>query len=81
MKNIYFNFINNQCHFWVLLLAICIGNTFSANAQVFKAATQRTSSYTPNKKIYNIQGDFAIIGNTILALMKSNPFIRHILNI
>ena len=51
MKNIYFNFINNKPYFWALLLSICIGNSFIADAQVLKASSQRTSSYTPNKKM------------------------------
>ena len=40
----------------------------SASAQVIKTFTQRTSSYTPEKKIYNIKGDFTMIGNTNLKL-------------
>ncbi|HNX06640.1 MAG TPA: hypothetical protein PKL96_03565, partial [Bacteroidales bacterium] len=33
-----------------------------------KAFTQRTSVYTPTKTIYNIKGDFTMIGNTNLTL-------------
>ena len=40
----------------------------SANAQVRVPFMQRTSSYTPTTKIYNIKGDFTMIGNTILTL-------------
>ncbi len=35
-----------------------------ANAQVQIPFTQRTSTYTPTTKIYNIKGDFQMIGNT-----------------
>ncbi|WP_396186534.1 hypothetical protein, partial [Flavobacterium sp.] len=51
-------------------MSLLIGNVFTADAQVFKTATQRTSSYTPDKKIYNIKGDFTIIGNTNLTLQS-----------
>src|SRR5690606_17585959 len=32
--------------------------------------TQRTSQYTPTKKIYNVKGDFAMIGNTNMTLQN-----------
>jgi gliding motility-associated-like protein len=38
--------------------------------QVIKAFTQRTSSYTPSKVIYNIQGDFTMIGNSNMTLQS-----------
>lgn len=37
-------------------------------AQVRVPFTQRTSSYTPDTKIYNIKGDFQLIGNTNMTL-------------
>lgn len=37
-------------------------------AQVRKTFTQRTSSATPSKVIYNIKGDFTMLGNTNLTL-------------
>ena len=40
------------------------------NAQVRVPFTQRTSQYTPTKKIYNIKGDFTMIGNTNLTLVN-----------
>src|SRR5690606_23988776 len=41
-----------------------------AQAQVRVPFTQRTSQYTPTKKIYNIRGDFAMIGNTNMTLQS-----------
>ena len=38
------------------------------NAQVRVPFAQRTSAITPNQKIYNIKGDFQMIGNTNLTL-------------
>ena len=35
-----------------------------SNAQVRVPFTQRTAAITPNQKIYNIRGDFQMIGNT-----------------
>lgn len=48
----------------VLAIAVLIGFVQSANAQLVKSFTQRASSYTTTKKIYNIQGGFVMIGNT-----------------
>ena len=39
-----------------------------SNAQVRVPFTQRTAAVTPNQKIYNIKGDFQMIGNTNLTL-------------
>ncbi|UUC44502.1 HYR-like domain-containing protein [Flavobacterium cerinum] len=50
-----------------LLLALSATGMFS---QVRVPFTQRTSQYTPTKKIYNIQGDFTMIGNTNLTLVN-----------
>lgn len=40
------------------------------NAQVVKPFVQRSSQYTPEKKIYNIKGDFTMLGNTNLTLQN-----------
>ncbi|TRX16162.1 immunoglobulin domain-containing protein, partial [Flavobacterium franklandianum] len=66
MKNLYFKSINYKPQYLIILIALLFGNVFTAEAQVKKAYTQRTSSYTPTKKIYNIQGDFTMLGNTNL---------------
>ena len=49
-----------------LLIAIIIMSAVNEPvvAQVGKPFTQRTSIYSPDKKIYNIRGDFQLIGNT-----------------
>ncbi|NCB85349.1 MAG: T9SS type A sorting domain-containing protein [Bacteroidia bacterium] len=41
-----------------------------SNAQVIVPFTQRTSTYTPTTKIYNIKGDFQMIGNTNMTLQS-----------
>ena len=61
MKNFY-----NKSIIYKLAITLIIGNVFLVDAQVRKAFTQRTSTYTPTKKIYNVQGDFTMLGNTNL---------------
>ena len=41
-----------------------------SNAQVLVPFAQRTSTYTPTTKIYNIKGDFQMIGNTNMTLQS-----------
>ena len=55
------------------------------NAQVQIPFTQRTSQYSPTKKIYNIKGDFTLMGNTNLTLQNyddnqpnNNNFMRYV---
>ncbi|HQI71502.1 MAG TPA: hypothetical protein PLT47_12170, partial [Bacteroidales bacterium] len=52
----------------LLVVAMMFCNIFFVNAQVQKAFMQRTSVYTPTKTIYNIKGDFTMIGNTNMTL-------------
>jgi hypothetical protein len=54
------------------LLTIVILSVFFSfiNAQVIKPFTQRSSQYTPGKTIYNVKGDFTLIGNTNLTLVN-----------
>ena len=68
MKNIYKKSISNPFQPITLLFALLIANCFSANAQIpiGKDFVQRTSQYTPTKKIYNVKGDFTMFGNTCL---------------
>ncbi|MDD5150936.1 MAG: SprB repeat-containing protein, partial [Flavobacterium sp.] len=73
MKNIYFKTINYKLQYLVLLIAIFIGNMYTAEAQVKKSFTQRTSQYTPTKKIYNVKGDFTMLGNTNLTPQNYSP--------
>ena len=55
---------------FILTAFLLMANAFVANSQIRKAFTQRTSSYSPTKKIYNIKGDFTMIGNTNLTLQR-----------
>ncbi|MBK6284410.1 MAG: hypothetical protein IPF54_18880 [Draconibacterium sp.] len=41
----------------------------NVHAQVEVPFTQRTSQYSPLQKIYNIKGDFSLIGNTNMTLV------------
>ena len=55
---------------WILLfLFIGITSSFQdIGAQVRVPFTQRTSTYSTDTKVYNIKGDFTMIGNTNLTL-------------
>lgn len=52
----------------ILLPILFSISIFTINAQIRVPFTQRTSTYSPNQKIYNIKGDFQMIGNTNLTL-------------
>ena len=47
----------------LLALILFLGAAMPANAQVRIPFTQRTAAETPLQKIYNIKGDFQMIGN------------------
>ncbi len=49
--------------FMAVLILGAITSTFAQSTYVPKPFTQRTSIYSPEKAIYNIQGDYQIIGN------------------
>ncbi|WP_417872061.1 hypothetical protein, partial [Winogradskyella sp.] len=53
-----------------VLLTILILSSVSAYGQLRVPFTQRTSQYTPNKVIYNVKGDFTMIGNSNLTLQN-----------
>src|SRR5690606_35302015 len=55
--------------------------TIEGIAQVRVPFTQRTSQYTPTRPIYNIKGDFSIIGNTNLTLFNYGDETPNSLNI
>jgi len=67
MKNIYSN-LNLKSNYVLVLLFVLIGNLFVASAQVRVPFTQRTSVFSPGKTIYNVKGDFTMLGNTNLTL-------------
>ena len=73
MKNTYLNSIVTKLKCIAIVLVILSGISNTANAQVRKAFTQRTSQFTPNKKIYNIKGDFTMLGNTCLTPQNYTP--------
>ena len=66
MKNLYFNSIAKKRKHVVAMLIILLGFSTTINAQVRKAFTQRTSSYSPTRTVYNLKGDFTMMGNTNL---------------
>ena len=68
MKKLYNTLLENKINYIFLGLILLI-NISQSQAQV-KPFTQRTSSETPLKKIYNIKGDFTMIGNTNLTLQN-----------
>jgi len=66
MKNLYLKLISNPLKYLLLVIVLLIANSQTAEAQIKKGFTQRTSQYTPTKKIYNVKGDFTMLGNTNL---------------
>ena len=73
MKNLYTKKVKNLFKCLILLFAILFGNTTETFAQVRKNFTQRSSQYTPTKKIYNLKGDFTMLGNTSLTPQNYGP--------
>jgi len=55
---------------FLILTGILFFFNWSANAQIRENFTQRTSQFSPEKKIYSINGDFTMIGNTNLTLQN-----------
>lgn len=55
----------------VLMTSVLAFSPSGLYAQEWKPYLQRTSVYSPDQKIYNIQGDYAMIGNTN---MSRNPY-------
>lgn len=51
----------------IILTLICIQHS---NAQLIRPFTQRTSPFNPGVSIYNLKGDFAMIGNANLTLQN-----------
>jgi uncharacterized repeat protein (TIGR01451 family) len=55
------------------LIAIVLFAVSSLHAQVRVDFTQRSSQYSPNKKIYTLKGDFTMLGNTCLSPQNYSP--------
>ncbi|MDD3686854.1 MAG: hypothetical protein PHE56_08825, partial [Bacteroidales bacterium] len=54
----------------IFTLFVILLSNLLVYSQVVKPFTQRTSQYTPSKVIYNVKGDFALLGNTNLTLVN-----------
>ena len=71
MEKLYLRKSNKHFIYLIIFLVLLI-KTNSITAQTVTAPqvnfTQRTSSATPSKVIYNIKGDFTMLGNTNLTL-------------
>src|SRR5690606_40674512 len=46
--------------------------SFIGYSQVRVPFTPRTSDYSPNQTVYNVKGDFTMVGNTNLTLVNYN---------
>ncbi len=69
MKNTYSNLMSeSKFNLLIIVFALLLGNTFWIHAQEKIPFTQRTSMYSPGKTIYNLKGDFTMLGNTNLTL-------------
>lgn len=71
MKKIYFKTINYKWYYLIFSFLFFVA-TIQVEAQTLTSPqvnfSQRTSSTTPAKTIYNIKGDFTLLGNTNLTL-------------
>jgi len=71
MKNLYLNLnINKSFNFYFLQIVLLFGVIMCSYAQVRVPFQQRTSAVSPERKIYNIKGDYTMIGNTNLTLVN-----------
>lgn len=76
------NFKNSKCSLifrqsWRLILVFLGFISTSATAQICVPFTQRTSQYTPTKTLYNLRGDFTMVGNTNLTLLNYGDFTQN----
>ena len=71
MKKIYFKTINYKWYYLIFSFLFFVA-TIQVEAQTLTSPqvnfSQRTSAATPAKTIYNIKGDFTLLGNTNLTL-------------
>ncbi|MDI1316008.1 hypothetical protein, partial [Flavobacterium sp.] len=70
MRNLYFNSIIKKFSCVTVLLVILLGISNSVSAQLKVPFTSRTSQYSPTQQIYNVKGDFVMLGNTNLTLQN-----------
>ncbi|MFL0352444.1 SprB repeat-containing protein, partial [Xanthomarina sp. GH4-25] len=72
MENLYTSKFKNYKSFaqFALVAVIFLSATFYSYSQVRVDFEPRTSIYTPSKTIYNVKGDFTMMGNTNLTLVS-----------
>ncbi|MBK8601233.1 MAG: hypothetical protein IPN80_12430 [Flavobacterium sp.] len=71
MKKLYFNSKANNLFFgYFSIVFLLLGISLTTTAQLRVPFTQRTSQYTPDKRVYNVKGDFTIMGNTNMTLQS-----------
>ncbi|MDO9184217.1 MAG: HYR domain-containing protein, partial [Bacteriovorax sp.] len=68
MKKNYSHYIIANKINYLFILFFILGSYFTINAQVMIPFKERTSSFTPSKKTYNVKGNFTMMGNTNLTL-------------
>lgn len=71
MKHLYAQWLrlrSRTATFAIVLTAVALIAADTTTAQVVKQFAQRSAAVSPNRKIYNIKGDFTMIGNTNLTL-------------
>ncbi|WP_339659271.1 hypothetical protein, partial [Flavobacterium frigidarium] len=68
MKKLYSQ--NISLKYLITIAIIILGNLYTANGQIIVPFKQRTSTASPLKTIYSINGDFTMIGNTNLKLQN-----------
>ncbi|MBU2062573.1 MAG: hypothetical protein KKH44_12085, partial [Bacteroidetes bacterium] len=68
MKKLYSQ--NISLKYLITIAIIILGNLYTANGQIRVPFKQRTSTASPLKTIYSINGDFTMIGNTNLKLQN-----------
>ena len=68
MKKNYSHYIIANKINYLFILFFILGSYFTLNAQVMVPFKERTSSFTPSKKTYNVKGNFTMMGNTNLTL-------------
>ena len=86
MKNSHFKLLfNSKIVFFLALIVMLLIISSVVEAQIRVPFKQRTSQYSPTKNIYNIKGDFTMIGNTNLTLQNygnqsqnGNNFMRYV---
>src|SRR5690606_6402613 len=54
----------------VLVIVLALSPTIVTFGQVRVDFTPRSSVFTPNKTVYNVKGDFTMLGNTNLTLVR-----------